>query len=685
MLLDVPQRNRTPWVEVRALKLFSSLQLQSSFFVTALILVRGFSVTSQKEIQSLIDAIDGVIPKAGARLPWLPPSEVASQRRVLEQVRSYLVSLQENVEESSPTPGDQTSGQASAQQIASAVVQEINSLGANLIQPLQAEILALRQQREALVTEIRQLETHQHYYESLAQQQAKQQQIISEFLQVLLAPLQESLTQQVAQTLVNLEAKFLSTEEARVAEEQGVEPGFSGQRLTGTPLHPVQRLEQMRQLQAHSDRISIALDSTLQVVFEALQRNIHTYHESLSQGLEKMYGLGQQAEVMVTKLFNDLAPKSSTTNADTTQTTLQSGQPPLGANTASSTLHQDEVGRNFYSPETEPSAAGDEHRPPQKTVNGRSLPYPGMEWRSPQPQLVKPPSAKFGSRRVEENLNPENRDSLAGDENLGVEHIQKAEVNIHLKMDDYSVTTSPDMDFLPTQPQQSPDSADAAVALNPGANSPGELSSQGRGDELEWLYESIFGASATTVQVEPDQSASLQPMPPEDSAVDEEAGESTEEIEIIGALTDLFLETPPEESSMPSGIAATLERVQTPPEQSLPQHQEQQSEISEAEQFEDTYIPASPEEDLLATDRPLNNPDFKLWLAEDIIEQLSEDFSSFEAADTKDVEHQQQQQKTAPDSVSPPPAPSAAQSSPQPPTPEALGEVLVEDEDESNL
>ncbi|MDY7003117.1 MAG: hypothetical protein SWX82_03865 [Cyanobacteriota bacterium] len=64
---------------------------------------------------------------------------------------------------------------------------------------LQEDFQILKEQRQALQEEIRQLEKHRQDNYSLAQQYAKQEQIISEFSQALLGPVQETLVEHLSQ------------------------------------------------------------------------------------------------------------------------------------------------------------------------------------------------------------------------------------------------------------------------------------------------------------------------------------------------------------------------------------------------------------------------------------------------------------------------------------------------------
>jgi hypothetical protein len=170
------------------------------------------------------------------------------------------------------------------------------SVRSTLAQPIQADLAALQQQRDALFKEIRQLEAQRQHQYSLVQQQASQQQIISEFLQALMGRLQESLTEQVAQTLGHLEQQFLTGYESPPVGQSplqgaGYSTSTSPLQLQGSSrqMHPQERLERMRLLQQKSDELLLTLDSTLKVMFEALLRNIHSYEKSLARGLDKSF------------------------------------------------------------------------------------------------------------------------------------------------------------------------------------------------------------------------------------------------------------------------------------------------------------------------------------------------------------------------------------------------------------
>lgn len=260
-------------------------------------------MTSQKDqIQALIAEIDSVLQRANPRLPWRASGEATQQRQVLERVRNYLVSLQQQppiAPGMSPAPGTAILSQdlyyqpsqdptrspafetpsptnATTQQLLERVLQEISQLRVSLTSP------------------------HQHPASA-------------ELLQVLMNRLQDHLTQQIAQAL-------------------GPTGGHTfpprSDYMLGTGMPPstlsTTQYEQFQALRRRSDQMLVNLDATLNIVFESLQRNIQTYQDSLAQGLERMHSLGQQSEMtfkaLVEMLTQQLQQEVSTHLPSATET-----------------------------------------------------------------------------------------------------------------------------------------------------------------------------------------------------------------------------------------------------------------------------------------------------------------------------------------------------------------------------
>lgn len=315
-------------------------------------------MTSQTaQIQAIISEIDEVLSKPSPRLPWVASVATTQQRQVLARVRDFLASLEQELAAparlSIPAIAGNTvdvNQQLVSQQIVQTVATEMKELRTSLTAALHTDIQALRQEQQTLLTEIKQLEARRQYHQSLAQQQSHQQKVIGEFLQALMSRLESHLTTNVTENFANLETRVLNSVllaatsgselSTKVTSTTGELTVGEGQQATGHGelplLTPAQRLEQMRLLQIQCDRLLMSLDSNLQVVFEALQRNLKSYQESLSQGLERMHTLGQQGEAMFAALVNHLAAElgreaSSYVQVIPQETTLETEhrKPPL--------------------------------------------------------------------------------------------------------------------------------------------------------------------------------------------------------------------------------------------------------------------------------------------------------------------------------------------------------------------
>ncbi|MGB3491663.1 MAG: hypothetical protein WBA57_02965 [Elainellaceae cyanobacterium] len=289
-------------------------------------------MTSPKtQIQALIHKIDEVLGASNTTQSSTELSEDVPQQQVLEQARNYLASLQGSSSASSERPrldiaqqewwrdrppaaqmqaappaemGYGASPAESAQQVLQAIVQEMNYLRVNMMQPMREELMGLYQQRQFLTADIQRLEQQRHQL-LLSQQQINQQQVINDFMQSLMGRLQDQLATQIAQSVENLQ--FQATQSAGLLQNNTPIPQINPGETVGEPLTPGQRLQQMQSLQAKSDEMLTKLDSTLRVVFESLQGNVDSYQDSLGEGLKKMHGLGQQGEAMFAALVNRLA------------------------------------------------------------------------------------------------------------------------------------------------------------------------------------------------------------------------------------------------------------------------------------------------------------------------------------------------------------------------------------------
>jgi hypothetical protein len=257
------------------------------------------------EIQRLIADVDNLLASSGKRLPKLLSSSAPEAREVLERIREFLVKLgesetldntkQNKVSGQQPLSPllakfiDQSSSQPPAQQPpeweqsqVTNLPQQLGTELAELIQPLRAELAGLLQERANLVQEIRLLEQRRSQNYSLSQQLANQEQIITEFLQVLLNRLVPSL------------APHLNS------------PTTTNHLYPSPILESSDQTERLKLLTRDLDQRLLSLDGTVNVVFEGLQRNIHNYHESLSQSLARMHSQGLQGEQLMAKFIQNL-------------------------------------------------------------------------------------------------------------------------------------------------------------------------------------------------------------------------------------------------------------------------------------------------------------------------------------------------------------------------------------------
>ncbi len=289
-------------------------------------------MTSQPDqIQTLIASINALLGKATPRLPWVMSSEVTQQRQLLTQTRDYLQSLAKDLEapggwgpvdpdsgQITPPRSRDRAGEAEAAQVLQALLLEMQYLKENSLKPLRQELTSLKQQRQTLQTEISSLEA-----QKLTADNSQQQ--INQFLETLMARLQADLSQQIAENVAQVAAG--QTSDQLLAET------IDGELVAEQPqLHPAQRLEQLRLVQSQSDQLLLKLDTTLQTVFESLQKSVESYRDSLAEGLEQMHSLGREGEVIFHALVNHIAQQlgqdtSRYLNTERSDTTLTAGEP----------------------------------------------------------------------------------------------------------------------------------------------------------------------------------------------------------------------------------------------------------------------------------------------------------------------------------------------------------------------
>ncbi|MEH2282725.1 MAG: hypothetical protein V7K90_15580 [Nostoc sp.] len=268
---------------------------------------------STDEIPKLIAEIDNLLASGGKRLSRFLSGQAQEPKEVLERIRDFLVRLQEKEALESGIPNQSSEEPRSplltkfidrdynqyplpplepSQEESTVGAGQLNNEFSRLIQPLRSELELLLQERASLIQEIRQLEQRRLQNYSLAQQLTNQEQIITEFLQVLMSRLVPTLTPLIGQTRENSASSSGGINYATSATQSLLESPDGVERLT--------------QLARELDQRLLSLDGTVNVVFEALQRNINTYYESLSQALARMHSKGMQGEQLMASFLNNL-------------------------------------------------------------------------------------------------------------------------------------------------------------------------------------------------------------------------------------------------------------------------------------------------------------------------------------------------------------------------------------------
>jgi hypothetical protein len=305
------------------------------------------------EIQTLIADIDSLLANKGKRLSRVLSNQGQEERKILENIRAFLANLAE------------TESQNHSPAAVSPLLTQSDPFAA-VLQPLHMEIQGLLQERKNLVEEIRHLEQQRLHNYSLAQQIANQEQVISEFLQALMSRVGGNISPAIELTQPNpLPQQYINSP---LESDLAI--------ASSTPSH--QELERIKSLAAELDQKLRSFDGSVNVVFEALQRNIHTYHDSLSEALVRMHSKGMQGEELLTSLIENwqqilnqnaarqslvttptLVDKSLETNSNASNSTITSDLDALLAELSQE--NNDEVDKlyaSLFDTETSPVSEG---------------------------------------------------------------------------------------------------------------------------------------------------------------------------------------------------------------------------------------------------------------------------------------------------------------------------------------
>lgn len=210
-------------------------------------------MTAPKEqLQALIAEIDGVLQRTTPRLPWVMSGDATQQRKLLERLRNHLLVLHRQIAPSDrplppPTngqydiyyqpswaqlPSSMASGQPSdrtTHHLLQMMTQEILHLRSTLVEPLQSELSSLRQQRDALQAEVRQLEMQRQTY------LLHSQQLLNESMQGWMDRLQTNFPQALGQRSAS-SSNLLTEPDASYPRVSGDRLSSSGPELTDTAI-----------------------------------------------------------------------------------------------------------------------------------------------------------------------------------------------------------------------------------------------------------------------------------------------------------------------------------------------------------------------------------------------------------------------------------------------------------------
>ncbi|WGV25064.1 hypothetical protein [Halotia branconii] len=600
----------------------------------------------EDEIKKLIADIDNLLTSSGKRLPRLLSNQTPEPKEVLERVRNFLVQIEENdrLNKSTEQPlrspllakfVDQSStGQNQPDQEQNNFIsQQLKNEFSALIQPLQAELTAMLQERATLVQEIRQLEQKRLHHYSLSQQWENQEQMISEFLQVLMTRLIPNLTPQLAENLVN-SASSLQTN----YQDENIELTPP----TTTPfLESSDQTERLTQLARDLDQRLLSLDGTVNVVFDALQRNINTYHESLSQSLARMHSTGVQGEQLMEIFLNNLTQYLQPQSA----TSLGKENKPLPSlNTiASETIQSDYTNAEiesqpleFIEPEIEsqplefiePEAVS-AIDPEAEDIDAMLLEL-GVDEAKPL-GLQSDNATLMGDADEVDQLYA----SLFGNSSFNKPSVEVNPETTDLSPSDIADTTptvpsnqeSPSSipDTAPTSPEDSTsglpdpwlDKSDPSFLEQSQTNLPETLNDATQSIDLSLeSWQALFFDEDTDLAKPTDLSISL-----EEEVLDADSIQPRriDTITTLSDLSDLFADI---EEQLPT---------ETPIEQTVTQNLEVViNEDEQQEEFLDNYIPASPQENLLSPEinQPANVQDISL--DEQQLQQLHQDLANFD-------------------------------------------------------
>lgn len=208
-------------------------------------------------IQSMISEIDRVLRQTRSRKFWTIFSRYALHRQLLERCRNFLVMQQRpqsaNLLAEPPLPNPATN---------TAITGELQRLRQEVMESLRSDVAVLANHRAALQEEIQALMLQKVQLESECNAYGQK-----------LAPNFPALSQS-------------SIQSSAIDETE------------------ITRLQAIRD---RTDFLLTSMDSSLQLAFGSMQKNVEVYQATLHTGLDRMHHLGYQGEVLFSTLVNRLA------------------------------------------------------------------------------------------------------------------------------------------------------------------------------------------------------------------------------------------------------------------------------------------------------------------------------------------------------------------------------------------
>lgn len=613
------------------------------------------------EIQTLIADIDNLLNSSGKRLSRLLSSQAPETREVLEKIRNFLVEQRESEivnsndqnqltgdvqrspllekfvnqthSQSMATPSQLSVGQNQADQEASSLLsQQLKSELSTLIQPLQAELAAMMQERATLVQEIRQLEQRRLHNNSLSQQWANQEQMIAEFLQLLMSRIGSNLTPQIADNVAHDSSSSSNNDHSnREVISSGTQPF----------LESSQQGDRLTHLTRELDQRLLSLDGTVNFVFEALQRNINTYHESLSQGLARMHSTGVQGQQLMANFVNNLtqnlqqqAPMTllSFPELEKNQTLSPSPSLPTKANTIAPATIQpdaisDEISQSweFIAPEASPSLTFNQEEENVVFTDDLdamllALGVDDGELSSDTASEVQPDSLELLDDQVDQLYA-----SLLGNDNFTNLNLDVTSKVIEEDLSSLNIAeTIPASPIQPLETEVIPE--DDIVETTPVIQPVQQLSDpwlEEANAESESWQELFFEEDTNS-----DESSGFSGLSPTEEALTENVSMQPTSADTIRSLRDLFTDLGGEEPEL--GVSSDLETAAVIAKATTVSYQSEVVVNDEAQGYLDHYIAASPEENLLSPEesQSANLPD--ITLDEEQMQQLNQDLANFD-------------------------------------------------------